>query len=176
MCSSDLTIVANAPDAGSFFDRWTGYGAGALGAQVTSATATFLMPAYDVSLTATYTTNSKSKLASAAWRQKAATAPQSRVTGFALAGPGAASAWTAQAASGLASAPATVALSFEGEVQTDYEVLFSPALSGPACAWQSLPVVCTEAQGDTADGKRLLRVYAEAPADAPQGFFRIQPR
>ena len=56
--NSAVTILADPPAAGYYFDRWTGTNALAvLGAGITNFHPTFQMPAYDLALTATYTTN-----------------------------------------------------------------------------------------------------------------------
>ena len=162
-----IAIAADPPPEGLYFDRWTWVGSGVALSDSTSPVTFLLMPNSDVILTANYTT--------IAPVGPSPSAPQARITSFAMAP--AAAAPAAGAAALSAALPAmSVALSFEGAVQTAYEVFFSPALTGPECVWQTLPITASEALGDTADGRRQLRVTAEAPADALQGFFRIQPR
>ena len=59
---TQITLLADPAADGFFFDRWTGNNVTALGALVTDPHPTFIMPAYDLSLTATYTTNAPSAL------------------------------------------------------------------------------------------------------------------
>jgi hypothetical protein len=162
-----IDLFTFAPSEGWYFDRWVGTTSVLTPGDVTNPTASFNMPSFDVSLTATFTTNAPSPSPSPS-------TVQSRITGFAMVPAGSAAAGGAALSVALPSM--SVVLSFDGAVQTDYEVLFSPALMGPDCLWQALPVTYSEVLGDTADGKRQLRVTAEAPAEAAQGFFRIQPR
>ncbi len=167
---TQISILADPPETGKYFDRWTGTTGALNPGDITAAACTFFMPPYDVSLTATYTTNAPSPSP-----QPTSPAAQSRITSFALVPT--TPALAAGAAALAAALPSmTVQLAFEGAVQTDYEVCFSPALAGPECVWQTLPVTYSEALGDTPDGRRLLRVYVEPPAGLPQGFFRLQPR
>jgi hypothetical protein len=157
-----IDLVSEPPPSGWYFDRWAGSTGALAPGDITQPACTFGMPGYDTVLVATYTTNAPSP---------SSTLTKAHITKLemtpAAAGP---------ALSGKTQPGMTVALSFDGAVQTDYEVLFSPALVGPDCVWQTLPVRYSEALGDTAEGGRQLRVFVEAPADAPQGFFRVQPK
>jgi len=156
------------PADGYYFDSWEG---NLIVPSVTNPVIT--MPSYDVFLRATYTTN----VPPASPTPPATPAPQTRITALSVLP---ASAQLGVQSSGAALSPAapsesaTVVLQFEGASQTDYALEWATSLSGSEATWQPLTVIYREVLGDQPNGTRLVRLYAQIPADAPQGFFRLK--
>jgi uncharacterized repeat protein (TIGR02543 family) len=57
MAGLPVTILADPPAPGFYFDRWTGTNLTGLASAITNPSPTFIMPDRDLTLTATYTTN-----------------------------------------------------------------------------------------------------------------------
>lgn len=164
-----LTIKAQ-DVPGRYFGQWEGSAIRfAPGCDKFQSPTTLIIWDGDAWVEASYTTNPPSSSASA-------TVAKPQITGIAMAAPAMTAKTGVKAAYSVALPPAMVALSFEGALKTDYRVLFSPTLTGPACVWRELPVLYSEVQGDSAEGRHQFRVYVEAPEETQQGFFRLQPR
>ncbi len=165
-----VSVSAYSAPSGSAFWQWSGGPNidAVLGANRFNSNPTFALPAFDFSMIATYTNiivspspagTKQSKITSLSVQPQAAAAPASGYSTLAEAAP---AGW--------------VELTFEGTSDADYALVWSPALVGPACQWQTVPASYREVLGETADGKRIFRISAEVPSDTPTGFFRVEAR
>ena len=68
----------------------------------------------------------------------------------------------------------TVSLLFEGDVQTNYAIEWTPSLDTDNASWQPLSVIYRKIEGPISDGRSQIRLNAEIPANVPQGFFRVK--
>ena len=157
---TQITLLADVPDEGYYFESWAGNLA-----LPSVANPTFVMPRYDVSVWATYTTNAPPS--------SPAPLPLTHITSLAVL-PAAPPQNSSSTVFALTPPTATVVLVFEGQPFTDYALEWTPSLMTAAGAtWQPLKVLYREVLGDTAEGYRKVRLTAEIPSDAPQGFFRM---
>jgi hypothetical protein len=166
------TIVSvSAPSlSGSAFAYWAG-GPNidtVLGANRYVSSPTFALPGHDFTMTPIYTNLVVSP--------SPVVPKQSKITNLSVQPPALAAAEAKPGA--FASAPASgwVTLTFEGAPDSDYAIVWSPALVGPECVWQPVPASYREVLGDTEDGKRLFRISAEVQAAGPACFFRVEAR
>jgi len=162
-----VEIMPDGPADGYYFDSWEG-DVFALNGPITLATNAVTMPFRDIVLRATYTTNAPTLPPGPSPVQ-----PQARITALAMKAPSPAMAIQGAASPAAAPAGASLVLMFEGLPQTDYVLEWTPALGADA-NWQRLTVVYREVLGDTADGRRQIRLTAAIPPDVPQGFFRMR--
>lgn len=169
---TEISISANAY-SGTAFAYWTG-GPNidtVLGADRFNASPTFNLPGHDFTMIPFYTNTTASP------------APiitkQSKITGLTVqtAQPPALAAASDSGFATLAAAPTGwVELTFEGSAQTDYTLVWSPALVGLACQWEAVPASYREILSQTEDGTCVFRISAEIPTDTPSGFFRVEAR
>ncbi|MEI7901035.1 MAG: hypothetical protein WCK89_12355, partial [bacterium] len=172
---TSISVSANVPPAGQYFDRWDGtvwvFSPGEI---INPNPAPFKMPGYDIVLTATFTTNAPAP------NPKLPSSAPARITGLAVQ-PAQQSVLPAHPAPGIQTFGAEalalqVVLDFEGFSQTDYAITWSPDLASPLGLWQPLDIQYCKVLGDSANGLRLIRLYVEIPASSPCGFFRIYAR
>ena len=160
-----LTIAADPAAEGKAFDSWEG-DVFVLSSAVASFN-TFVMPASDISLTATYVdvvTTSPSGSTSGLLAASAATITSLQIETDS----------TAQVRSLTEPDGALVTLEFSGTAQTDYQLEWTPSLSGAESSWQQLTILYREVLSDTSDENRQIKLYARTPSATPQGFFRLK--
>jgi hypothetical protein len=75
----------------------------------------------------------------------------------------------------IAMAPTTkcIEMAFACASVGNYEVEWSPSLSGPTCIWRVIPFASVEVTGNTPEGFMIWKIQATTPSDSQQGFFRL---
>ncbi len=167
---TQISVAANPPAFGQYFAGWVG-GPNidtVMNTGTTNEGCSFVMPGHDFKITATY----------AALIQAPAPAPlstsimsltvQTQQASVAMLG--------LEALSAPSSASTWVELTLKSDPLSGQDLYWSPALAGPACQWQRVPVSTRQVLGDLEDGSRLFRFGAEIPSGQSQGYFRIQTR
>jgi hypothetical protein len=158
---TQVTLQAYPPEDGYYFDSWEGNLA-----VPPQTPVTITMPTNDVVLRATYTTNAPSIPPPSPFAS-------ARITGLTVQ-PSVRQGFQAYGTAPSSTPPAgQVVIEFDGLPQTDYALEWTPSLTGQDAVWQPLTIAYREVLGDTADGRRRVRLYADIPGNAPQGFFRI---
>jgi hypothetical protein len=156
-----VSISAASPPLGMMFAGWVGD----LGGVVSQydPDQQFIMPYHNLSLTATYVDIPASP-------DPIASKPQ--IKSFSL------TSSSAQPSKGLFTAmslPSTsVGLTIVGTPGVNYDVEWSPSLSGPDCVWTVMPLTFAEIVGSTPEGYRILNIQVDAPSNTTQGFFRVK--
>lgn len=156
---TEVTIVADPAPDGMVFAGWTGELGGVVNPGL--AIQTFTMPHRDILITSTY----------AAPPSPVQVKPQ--IMNFTLdVTPVQTTRGGLFAAMSLPSL--SVGITFESAPGVNYEVEWTPSLSGPECVWTVLPVTSLEVVGTTADGHLISKLMATAPSDTKQGFLRLK--
>jgi hypothetical protein len=155
-----VTILANPAPSGMVFSAWSGQLGGVV--DPGNPSQTFTMPEQDIVLIATYT----------AALDPVAVKPQ--IKSFTLSDtvvkPSQSGLFTAMALSTSKS----IGMTFEGASVANYEVEWSPSLSGQDCVWTVIPFTSVEVVGSAPDGFSIWKIQATAPSDSQQGFFRLK--
>lgn len=156
-----VRIVANSPPLGKMFAGWVGD----LGGVVSQydPDQQFIMPYHNLTLTATYADIPASP-------DPIANKPQIKSLSL--------TSTPTQPSKGLFMAMAlpstSIGLTVVGTPGVNYDVEWSPSLSGTECVWTVMPLTSAEVVGSTAEGYRILNIQVDAPSDTKQGFFRIK--
>jgi len=158
---TDVTIMADPPPTGMVFVAWTGELGGVV--NPTNSVQTFIMPYRDIAVTATYATRPgtlsfKPQIMSFSMEVAPVQTTQARL-------------FSAMSAS---VPPMLAEITFESAPGVDYEVEWTPSLSGPECVWTVLPTASIDVVGTTPEGRLISKLMATAPSDTKQGFLRLK--